>query len=176
LPLRLYAAAIDFKYRSPFSQKVSPGIPRSPTNDAAVVSVASDGTPVVAGMPLRSLPINQPAAQMQPIPNYDPTNYGDVTTFRFTFPIASGAFESIVLRRPVQTRISLLVVNLSVVGNVFYCFDRTADNVTCIPIPNGGNRLFDTKVPQGDLHVFSTGAGDIVIEYMNRDISQLNSR
>lgn len=86
-----------------------------------------------------------------------------------TVPIVfAGAGEMIALRRPQGRRVELTIQNLTVVGNVFYCFDRTADNATCIAIGPGGNRIFDKGIPQGDLHIFSSGAGTVVIEYMNK--------
>lgn len=94
--------------------------------------------------------------------------FGEAITIALTFAAAG---EVVALARPDQTRISLLIQNLSVGGNVFYCFDRQADNVSCIAIGVNGNRLFDSAVPQGELHLFSTGAGVVVVEYMNKSIA-----
>lgn len=108
-----------------------------------------------------------------PEPVYLPQFYGDMVTFAVQF---AGAGSQLVLQRANTWRTSLLIVNSTVAGNIAYVFDRVADAVSCVPIVPGGNRLFDTSVPQGDLHVFSTGAGIVIIEYMNRHIRQENYR
>jgi hypothetical protein len=57
-----YDAAIDFKFRSPFSFATSPGVPRDPVNDSNFISKGTDGIPIVGGMQLPPLPVN-PASQ-----------------------------------------------------------------------------------------------------------------
>jgi hypothetical protein len=113
------------------------------------------------------------ASIVRPDAVYVPQFYGDMIVFPVVFAAAG---ERLVLNRPNAMRTSLLIVNSTVAGIVFYTFDRVADNVSCVPIIAGGNRLFDFSVPQGDLHLFAAGAGTVIIEYMNRDIKQESYR
>jgi len=85
----------------------------------------------------------------------------------FTFPInfaASG--ERIVLRRTSAARLGLLIINVNIAAGVSYAFDIEANATNSVQIVNGGNRLFDVAVPQGDLRIFASGAGLVVIEYL----------
>jgi len=134
------------------------------------VSRARDGGIKIAG---QTLPVS-PAAPQTPVaqigqPVYQPGLYGDAFTFPVVF--AGAGASGIALPRPKNKRVLLLIQNQLAANNIFYCFDRIADNVSCILIGAGGNRLFDSVVPQGNLYIFALGAGSVVIEYMNIDIS-----
>ena len=172
-------SAVSFRGRSPFETRQTPGLPPNYVASPGVKFIG--GSPTVNGIPLPPSdvpPQDGPAIGappiMQPVPSFEPAQYGDSITFGVVF---AGAGEALVLRRPQTTRIMLLIQNFSVVGNIFYTFDRIADNgISCVAIGAGGNRLYDTTVPQGDVHLFSTGAGTVLIEYMNRDITKASYR
>lgn len=134
---------------------------RPSVNGTPLQDFGQKAVDVVMGPLTGGKPLNEAQA------NYTPGQYGNALTIPIVFGAAG---EVIALRRPSNTRVSLLIQNLTVVGNIHYCFDRQADNATCIAIAAGGNRLFDTAVAQGDLHIFSTGAGTVIIEFMNQDI------
>jgi hypothetical protein len=169
--------ALDFSGRSPFARRsVMPGVPVADTFSERLRFVGNVAT--IAGVPLA--PINREpqqlisappsAAQTQvkdAAPVFDTGQYGDADTIQITFAAAG---ERMVLPRPNNTRTLLLIQNLTVVANIHYCFDRQADNVSAVAIGPGGNRLFDGVVPQGELHIFSTGAGIVIVEYMNKNI------
>lgn len=163
------AGAVDFQNRS----RTMIGVP--PAYVAPPIVGDSGDVATIQGVPLPKLqPASVPGESVKtPTPSYDPSMYGDAIVFPVVFAAAG---EQLVLQRPNNTRISLLIVNFTVVGQIFYTFDRVADNVSCVPIPAGGNRLFDFSVPQGELHVFSTGAGTVIIEYINRDIAKESYR
>jgi hypothetical protein len=170
---------VNFSGRSPFQLRngAMPGIaPRSilpPELTGAGSLQSAQGVPLrpYGGTPGSLIRSESPVhAENPPRPVYNPGIYGNAYTVPIVF-VGAGEIVPAVMNRPSQTRISLLIQNLSVVGNIFYCFDRTADAVTCIAIGPGGNRLFDVSVPQGDLHIFSSGAGVVIVEYMNQDVS-----
>lgn len=173
--------AINFSGRSPFQIRggAMPGVPPAlipaetvRPGDSGAGSARVGDTPLpLYGAPAHELVRAATGTRADAdvmLATYCPSMYGNMATFPIVFGAAG---ELVALDRPSQTRISLLVQNLSVVGNIFYCFDRPADNVSCVAIGAGGNRLFDFSVPQGDLHIFSTGAGVVIVEYMNQDIS-----
>lgn len=176
------ANAIDFSDRSRFSLRPMIGVPPAYAKPLKT-EVNAQGVQTVNGAPLPKWEPGTPIegkvtpipgeTLVSPMPGYSPQWYGDAIVFPVVFAAAG---PLLVLPRPNQTRVSLLIVNSTVVGNIFYTFDRVADNVSCVPIVAGGNRLFDVSVPQGDLHLFSTGAGTVIIEYMNRDIRQESYR
>lgn len=171
--------AVSFSNRSRFETRQTPGLP--PARTPALRVTYPGGVPTIDGVAIPpsdtqerpSTAIIPSLEQVTPYPQFDPSKYSDAETIPVIFGAAG---EQLVLRRPSTIRISLLIVNLSVVGNIFYVFGRTADNVSCVPIGAGGNRLFDSSVPQGDLHIFASGAGTVVVEYMNRDITRVNYR
>lgn len=137
------------------------------TNDAGEITIAGQSIPIAPLPATLSVPSNAMNVGKAPLPApvSDEDNIGESVTLPIVF---AGAGEVIALRRPQGRRIGLLIQNLSVVGNVFYCFDRAADNATCVAIGAGGNRLFDKAIPQGDLHIFSTGAGTVIVEVINK--------
>ena len=97
--------------------------------------------------------------------------YGNATTLPFTLV---GGVAQLVLRRPPQgRRIELLIQNLNVAGNVAYSFDFAPSIAGSVNIVPGGNRLFDTVVPQGDVYLLCSGAASGVIEYVNKEISKV---
>lgn len=173
-PFLLDTPPLSFRGRSPFELRQTPGLP-PPAADPLRIDYEG-GQPIINGVPLpvvRSLPqdsagIVRTIEVENPSGVFLPQNYGDAITIPIVFAALG---ERAVLPRPNTWRTSLLIQNLTVVGNVFYCFDRIADNISCVAIGAGGNRLFDYSVPQGDLHLFSTGAGTVIVEYVNRDIT-----
>lgn len=147
------------------------GIP--PATRTPQVATQADGSITIGGQPIPPAPLpvslyvpsQASAAAETPAPTTDTDNTGEAVTVPLVFA-ATG--EVIALRRPNGRRISLLIQNLSVAGNIFYCFDRAADGTTCIAIGALGNRLFDKAIPQGDLHIFSTGPGTVILEVINK--------
>lgn len=167
-------SAVDLFARSPFSRRSLIGIP--PATVEPPVIIQSGGQPSIGGIPLApdnapaqngivNPPGGSPATISEPI--YTPGIYGYAVTISIVF---AGAGEIMALRKPNTTRTLLLIQNFSVAGLITYCFDRPADNATCIAIGAGGNRNYDVAVPQGELHIFSSGAGAVNIEYMNQDL------
>lgn len=136
--------------------------------NANTVSIAGIPLAVVTHHPAAlAVPSQAQVAGAQPPPT--PTEDKDLVGEAITIPVVfAGAGEIVALRRPQGKRIALLIQNFSVVGSIFYCFDRTADNTTCVAITAGNNRDFDKGVPQGDLHIFSSGAGTVIVEYINK--------
>jgi hypothetical protein len=165
--------AINFSERSAEARKAMIGLPPHYFTEEA--RQAHENLQQAQNAPLPR--IDQPAAigseMVYPEAMYVPQFYGDAIVFPVVFAAAG---ERLVLTRPNAIRTSLLIVNSTVVGNIFYTFDRVADNVSCVPIIAGGNRLFDFSVPQGELHIFAAAAGTVIIEYMNRDIKQESYR
>lgn len=96
-------------------------------------------------------------------PTVDITRFCEAFTFPVNFAVAG---EQVVLPRQNIKRLGLLIVNTNIAGGIFYCFDTVAQNTNGVPITNGGNRLFDSAVPQGDLHISASGAGLVIIEYL----------
>lgn len=136
-----------------------------------------NGVPAINGAPLGPAGGGQatPAGQVTPqsIPTYSRALYGDAKIIAVTFTgagLAPAPFSPFVLARPNNTRISLLIQNVSVAGNIFYNFDQDADNTSSIVIGANGNRIWDYTCPQGNLSLFSSGAGVVVIEYINVDL------
>lgn len=114
-------------------------------------------------------------ANSGPVSTKEPGKYGDSVIFAVTFTGAGFSNNttyspngSIVLPRPQNKRASLLIVNFSVVGQIFYNYDVDADNVASVPIAQGGSRNYaGESVPQGNLSLYSLGAGVAIVEYMN---------
>ena len=168
------AGAIDFGDRSRPSERSMIGVPPAYVKTPIVRN--EGGVAYLQGVPLPKLqPENAPPGQakMPPQSAYIPALYGDAIIFPVVFAAAG---ERMVLERPNNTRIELLIVNLSVLGNIFYAFDRVADAISSVPIVAGGNRLFDSVCPQGELHINASAAGTVIIEYMNREISKESYR
>jgi hypothetical protein len=136
-----------------------------------------NGVPSVNGIPLtviggsaRDLAFTDPGlAPGTAVPGAidvtDSSRFGDAKVIALIFAGAGGMFN--VLPRPATKRIELLIVNSTVVGQIFYNFDQQADNASSVPIGAGGNRLWDAAVPQNNLSIFSSGAGTVILEYMN---------
>lgn len=170
-------SALDFSQVPPLALKSGSygrmPLPRDPAFEVDFVN----GEPFVKGVPLA--PSNRKVSESlinrrvneqvisQPVVNR--AGYGDVIAIPIAFA-ATG--ERMVLPRPNNIRTLLTVQNLNVVGGIGYAFDRQADNFSCIQIPAGGNRIFSDAVPQGDLHIFAAAAGNVVVEFMNKDIER----
>lgn len=168
---------LNFRGRSPFQviggalPGVPPSYPNTPVVEVRDGQAFIGGTPLTPwGSPMQTLALSSSSLKdvAEPDATYNRSIYGNAVTLPVVF---AGAGEAMILARPSQTRISLLIQNLNIAGGINYCFDRPADNASCILIANGGNRLFDISVPQGDLHVFAAGAGTVILEFMNQDIA-----
>lgn len=98
-----------------------------------------------------------------PVPALDLTRFCEAFTLPVTF---TGAGNVVALARTSAKRAGLLIVNTNVAAGIFYVFDNEASNTNGVPIVSGGNRLFDVAVPQGNLNIFSSGAGLVIVEYL----------
>lgn len=153
-----------------------------PQHAATPDVVLINGVPTVAGAPLAtgadsaySLAFNRPGGTQNNVTGavatqvYDGSAFGDASVILITFAAPGGIMA---LARPAMMRTMLLIVNDTVIGQIRYNWDKMADGVGSVPIGAGGNRNFTPSVPQGNLFIFSPGAGNVIIEYMNRDIRQ----
>lgn len=170
------AQAIDFSGRSPYKLRVMPGVPPAPQRTKLTDVQVVDGELYVDGVRLQDigktaneLLVNNPPAQDEPKPVYDDSQYGE--SFNFQVLLVAGQPVK-VLDRPNNRRIQLTIQNQNAVGNVFYAFDKAADTVNGIIVPAGGNRLWDTVVPQGDLWLIAPANSTVVIEYINKDVTK----
>lgn len=98
-------------------------------------------------------------------PVFDVSRYGDEQLFIQVYSVAA---DVLVLPRPTQARrVFLLIVNDLAAGIIRINYDAEANAGTGIPVVAGGNFFRDTVVPQNDIHIFSPGAGNVVIAFMN---------
>lgn len=175
------AQAMNFAQRSPWEVNQTPGIPPAVQSPPAIEF--SDGIPSVEGVPLGEIekPLHDFAHNTRTagmptsvIPVFDGSQFGDSIIIPVTFAALG---EQIALARPNMTRVLLTIVSMFAAAgqNIFYAFDRTADNVSCIPIPPGGNRIYERAVPQGELHIWAPGAGTVIIEFMNVHMNYASS-
>lgn len=169
---------VNLTEQSPFTQFNESGLPPGPAPLGPVVF--RGGVPYIGNTPLGNPARIQGAGTLAspppiaPVGTYDRGNYGDAIVLALTFSGAGlGTINgtSVILARPNNTRVELLIVNSTVAGPIFYNFGQDADNIASVPIGIGGNRLWDTVVPQGNLSIFSSGAGVVIIEYINVDIT-----
>jgi hypothetical protein len=167
--------ALNFAGRSPFSVRSAIGVPPAyaPAPDVQFKS----GTPVVGGIPLATSgktaqeylfnPPSDPDA-VKPIPSYNAGQYGEEG--QITINLLAG-IPQIALRRPAKKRIQLTIQNQNAVGNVGYNFDNSPSTNGSVLIAAGGNRQWDTVVPQGDLWLISAVNAVVQIEFINLDIT-----
>lgn len=162
---------------SPYDMTNTRQLPPNIAQDPAI-TVDSSGTVMVGGLPagvmtnpqLVSPPnANTAVSAAATVAVADVDKYGDAAVLLITFT-GAGVAPYPVLPRPSGKRVSLLIVNVSVIGNIFYNWGRQADiGGSSVPIAPGGNRNFSTAVPQNELAIASTGAGQVLVEYMNKD-------
>lgn len=154
-----------------------PGMTK-PSMSPEGLRIRYDGKIEAAGLLLGPAPVSYDAAiqspnaaqeeRGDPQPTYDSSNYGEEDDITITFAAAG---DLLVLPRPNQTRISLTIQNQTVAGGIRYSFNKPANAGTIIIA--GGNRIWDDKVPQGDLHITAIGGGGVVVvSFMNRNIRQ----
>lgn len=168
-------AALDFSGRSPYGERNKMyGVPPAEFIPLDVKMV--NGVPTVGGAPLQSS--GRTPAQLvtnpsqtsgePPRPTFDSSLYGD--SGMFTVTLVAGT-PMLVLARPNQTRVQLTIQNQNAVGAVFYNFDKAAD-ASNIAIAAGGNRLWDSAVPQGNLWLMAPAGAVCAIEFINKDITK----
>lgn len=142
-----------------FSDKIKQAIADAQARDKAYNdAVAAGATPAQAAASVAA------PTQGIPIQTFTPgVVYGDLTTLPVTF---AGAGSQLVLPRPKNIRVYLLIVNTLAANPINFNFGNAADN-TLYPIPAGGNYLADTSVPQNDLYIFSPVAGTVLVGFVN---------
>lgn len=107
-------------------------------------------------------------------PVYNPGFYGDMTVIPVVY---AGAQDQLVLARPKETRIYLVIVNPLPANSIYVNFDASAEPaaggaVKGVPIAAGnGAWVFDQVVPQNDVHIYAPVAGTILVGFINRNIS-----
>lgn len=115
-----------------------------------------------------SIPDSKTDAQ----PSFQSQFYGDSGTFSVN--LATG-IPQLVLKRPAKTRVLLLLQNLAAVGNAAYAFDSSPAIASSINIAAGGNRNWDSAVPQGDLWMISNANIIVAVEFINKDVTNPNT-
>lgn len=170
-------SALMFQERNPFQIRDKlVGIPPQyqPTPDVRFVG----GIPMSGNAPLAVLhrraqeflvnPPTDPTTQRDTKGVYAAEKYGDSGTIPVTL---AANVPQLVLRRPQKTRTMLLIQNQNVAGNVNYNFDAAPTPNVTVAIAPGGNRLWDSAVPQGDLWLMSGVNAVVVVEFINKDIT-----
>jgi hypothetical protein len=142
-----------------FHDKIAAAIATAKNRDAIYnAAVASGATPAQAETLIGN------ASQAIPTQTFTPGMvYGDFTPLPVVFAAAG---SQLVLPRPKNIRVYLLIVNTLAANPINFNFGAAADN-TLYPIPAGGNYIADTSVPQNDLYIFSPVAGQILVGYIN---------
>ncbi len=179
---------LDLSGRSPFSAKSMIGLPPAHFTPPVVKFIA--GQPTVKGTPLATN--NKPAQDYLWNPpgnnlatgavtgaqagansgsTYNAQYYGDGGGFPV---VLAAGIPQLVLKRPAKTRVELLIQNLNAAGNIAYAFDGAPSMANSINIGPGGNRLFDSAVPQNDLWLISAVNSVVAIEFINKDLTSGN--
>ena len=168
-PFLFSLAPVNLDYRG-MRNALAYGLPPAMFDAEPVTYV--NGVPMIGNTPLGDItaqtgPANPEA--MAPMNVKDSSKYGDSVILLAVFAGAGfSQLGSIALARPNNYRSALLIVNQTVPGPIFYNYDRDADNVSGVQIAMAGSRNYDgTTVPQGNLSIYSSGAGNVLIEYMN---------
>lgn len=176
LPSPFSIAPVHFGTRSPYSFNNLVGVAPAGADISSQVDEDANGVLSVAGLVLQ--PINATATPgSTPTATVNAGAYGDAQIIQVNFtgaglPVdAKGNPIQFILPRPNLTRLSLLIVNVSVLGNIYYAWDVVASNINGIPIAAGGNRDFSTVCPQGNLSLFSTGTGLALLEVINNNVN-----
>lgn len=124
--------------------------PRRPADFLAVAAQQATLRPV-------ALPEGAPELERhEPQAVYDANNYGDMVVKPFTFAAAGSVLA---LERPKHVRIFLLIQNRLGANPIEVAWDTPGQVGNGITLPAGGNVLFDSRVPQNDLFIFSPVAG-----------------
>ena len=171
---------LDLSGRSPFSARSAIGLPPSHTTPPVVRFVA--GQPMVKGAPLartnkppQDYIINPPSvaeSKSNVQPSMNPGQYGNSGMFQVNL---TAGIPQLVLKRPAKTRVELLIQNLNAAGNVAYNFDGAPSIAAAINIAPGGNRLWDNAVPQGDLWLIAGVNSVVIVEFINKDLTDPNT-
>lgn len=176
VPYVFTVPAVDFSQRSPFAFANTGQTPVAP-DYAPVRFDTANGVPSIAGTALEPFHGAGPQGNAPPQASFDTGKYANSVIFAVTFtgaglPVdANGQPINFVLPRPNNTRVLLTVQNQTVAGLVFYAWDAVASNVACMQIPmNGSLDRSSGTVPQGNLSLFATGAGTVLVEYANANI------
>lgn len=172
--------AINFSERSPYSRPYMIGVPLRKPIPPVIHFVA--GQPYVKNVPLPTNhktaqeyilnPATVPDSKTDAQPSFQAGNYGDAGTFSVN--LVAGV-PQLVLKRPAKTRVLLLAQNLNAIGVAAYAFDGTPSIAASINIAAGGNRLWDSAVPQGDFYMISNAAVVVAIEFINKDLTNPNT-
>ena len=106
-----------------------------------------------------------------PYAMYNPGIYADM--IQLLVPLTNGV-EALALGRPSNTRVMLIIQN-PFPNSLYVTFDQVA-SVAGLIIPSLGNILFDTAVPQNDIHLYYAGANvNVPVFFMNADIARASS-
>ncbi len=167
-PFLFNTAPVDFSGRG-LRNPLQYGMPPALFDPETLTWV--NGKPFIGNTPLGDIKAQTGPANPQaiaPVTIKDASKYGDAVILNLIFAAAGFAsIGSIVLARPNNYRSALLIQNASVGGLIYYDYDRDA-TAQSMPLGIGGSRNYSgDTVPQGNLSILSTGAGTVVLEYMN---------
>ncbi len=184
-PYDFGVSPVNLLERSPYTPITRIGLPPGYVPLSPVVWI--NGQATIRGVPLgtpQSVTGQTPTARADgqvtqggATPIYNQGSFGDssILVVNFTgagLPVdAAGNPLLVVLPRPNNTRTLLLINNQTIAGPIFYNFDQVADNVASMQIAQGGSRNWSDTIPQGNLSLFANGAGTVLIEYMNNNVS-----
>ena len=180
-PARFFSRrAISFRERSPYSGPYQIGLP--PVRAGAPDVQVRGGAPMVGNVPLASAhrqgqeflfnPSSVPEQSQNALAQYSAQQLGDSGSVVVT--LAAGV-PALALKRPSKARVMLLIQNQNAVGVCAYAFDNAPSIGSSIQIAAGGNRLWDSAVPQGDLWLFSAVICVVVLEFINKDLTDPNT-
>ncbi len=156
---------------NPARYRMAPAMFGGEVHDGETVQFIN-GKPYIGNTPLGDIGAQTGPANPQaiaPIDVKDSSKYGDSVIIALVFAGAGfSTLGSVVLARPNNYRSALLIANQTVPGPIFYNYDQDADNVSSMQIAQNGSRNYDGQtVPQGNLSIFSSGAGTVILEFMN---------
>lgn len=172
--------------RNPARFRITPGVLPDSGQNADVIRFVN-GKAYIGNTPLGDINAqtgpatfdNGPAAAPSIVQaTSEPARYGDSVIVLINFTGAGFSTNttyspsgSVVLPRPQNKRAALLINNQTVAGPIYYNYDQDADNVSGMQIIMGGSRNYAGEtVPQGNLSIYSSGSGTVLIEYMNVSI------
>lgn len=162
---------INWDLRSPYSFPNLGMPPAGRVGGGAPVELSRNGELVIAGVTLTPYHSNTPGSDHAVSPTYDQAGFSDEQSARIVFSgVGFADMGAYVLQRPSNQRVMLLIQNRTV-AQLFFAFDREADNTSCVAIAAGGSREWDIRVPQGNLSLYAAAAGDVVIAYQNNSVT-----
>lgn len=169
------AVNLDFRGMvNPTRMKLPPAMFGLDATDGNAVQFV-DGKAFIGSVPLGDITAQTGPANPQaiaPVNIKDASKYGDsvIIALVFTgagFATIAGVDSPIVLSRPNNFRSMLMIQNQTVGGLIYYDYDKIATTQS-MALGIGGSRNYAGEVvPQGNLSILSTGAGTVVLEYMN---------